>query len=65
MISKREYWYREFDKFTKEYDLAVKERRKEKFMKENRERIAGLYQLCLESGCEALNEFYVLRGSNT
>ncbi len=55
MITKREYWEKEFGKFEKEYDSAVKENRKEKFMKENKKRIEGLFQLCLDSGFETLN----------
>jgi len=54
LISKHEYWEKEFDKLEQDHDLAVKERRVTKWKKENSDRINGLFQLRLEVGFETI-----------
>jgi len=55
-VSKYEYWKLQFTKLENEYHLAVKERRVKKFLKENHDRINGLFQLRLNVGFETFNQ---------
>jgi len=52
IISKYEYWKKEFRKLDQDHDLAVKERRVTQWKKDNSDRISGLFQLKLQIGFE-------------
>lgn len=54
IISKYEYWKKEFNKLELDYDLAVKERRVTQWKKNNSDRIGGLFQLKMQIGVETI-----------